>query len=153
MTAAIRIAGWWWQDAACRPAISPVPATWFDTDAHPHDQAAALRVCAGCPVTDSCLADAQRTGDAGVRGGQVIAKGRRACKECSAQFTGATAQAYCDACRFPAAGQPAPVDGACARPGCGERLEGRRRKWCSDRCSEVVAQQVGRQRSAAREAP
>lgn len=156
MTAAVRVAGWWWQDAACRPGTLPtsVHPAWFDSDAHPEDRAAALRICATCPVTDSCLADALSNGDSGTRGGQFLpAVGKvRVCKACPAQFIGATAQAYCERCRFPADSQPAPAHGACARPGCGERLTGRRRKWCSNRCADAVAQQLARQRSAIREA-
>lgn len=55
-------------DAAC--ADRP-PGPW-DPDASPDQQAHALAVCTGCPVTTDCAAYAAREGLAGVWGGRYV---------------------------------------------------------------------------------
>lgn len=56
----------WQKDGACRGILTDK----FYSDREPETEAAAKRVCAGCPVRESCLADAlERRDQYGVWGG------------------------------------------------------------------------------------
>lgn len=63
---------WWWEEAACRGLGTPL---FFGDDnietvsSRRRRERAAKQVCATCPVTVECLADALKFADEGVRGG------------------------------------------------------------------------------------
>lgn len=75
----------WHMRAECRaseadPALFDLhPDAFNDQHETPTDMtqrhAHALRLCAACPVTAECLADARRHNDLGVRGGMVLVGG------------------------------------------------------------------------------
>lgn len=93
------MSAWWYESAACIGAQHI-----FDNDTAPA-VAAALAICAGCPVRDACLADALRTETVGsifgIRGGLTPDQRRKAlppvCQRC--HTAPATGIRYCDTCR------------------------------------------------------
>jgi hypothetical protein len=61
----------WWKEAAC---VSHDPEWWSDDLAM---RPQAVRICLGCPVRSSCVADAVRVGESGViRGAMYFTRSR-----------------------------------------------------------------------------
>jgi Transcription factor WhiB len=108
VTAPVLLAGDWYAHAACAQPRCGISSTAWDADADPAQHRAALAVCRRCPVTAQCLAAAVASQDEGIRGGELLSRGKtgvrpltRLCQRCEDPFAAGAGRRYCDDCRAP----------------------------------------------------